>query len=238
MALLANVLTIALSGLFQQSFVYLSDGLMLHPLHLVATKMNASWHGTETAMDTFYIADTNITAGAALPPWVTPERYFVPFELPSSTGKTTRYRAITTAVSAELHCEAMHSSQGRHVFNLTLDNNATGATLTTSHLQPGGTILQCQADVGWLGNPEGTNAAEVLTLVAGNNDTGSIAQSAFCQAQIVAGWIRSNITLEAPSSNHTVVQEARKTTSASLDSATLASRSQCTVPAPFWTVDR
>lgn len=217
MALLANVLTVALSGLFNQSFVSLSDGLLLRQLHVVATKPNATWLSTGLTVDPFYIADTNLTAGTPLPAWVTPDHYFVPFELPSFADKATRYQAITTGVSAELQCEEMHNSQGTNLYNFTLDSNATGAILSTSHYRPDGGMLRCQTGVGWTGNPEGKNAAEVVTLMAEKNGTATNANSAFCRTQIVAGWIRSNITLAAPSSNDTVPQVARKTSSVTMD---------------------
>lgn len=213
MAFLANILTIALSGLLTQHFVSLSNDLLLRQLHLVATKPNSTWMNAGITMDNFYIADANITAGSPLPPWVTPDYYLVPFELPPSADQATRYRAITTGVRAEFQCEELHNSQGQNLFNFTLNSDATGAAITISHYQPDGGMLRCQTDVGWGGNPEGINAAEVLHLVAASNPTGSSAESAFCRAQIVAGWIRSNITLEAPSSNNTVLGSARRTTS-------------------------
>lgn len=226
MALFANILTIALSGLFNQSFVYLSDGLLLRQLHVVTTEPRITSHSTGFTMDNFYIVDSNITAGTPLPPWVTPDRYFVPFELPSPTDKPTRYQGITTALTAELQCEEMHNSHGKHLLNLTLSDAATSFTIITSHYQPDGGILRCQAKqwnvepaqvvVG--GNPEGIKAAEIVTTMVEYNDTGIAAdvsaERAFCEKQILAGWIRSNITLEVATPNNSTF---RGTTSVAMD---------------------
>lgn len=232
MALLANVLTIALSGLFNQSFVYMSEGLLLRQLHIATTKPRNTWHNSGVTMDNFYVADSNITSGTPLPPWVTPDRYFVPFELPLATDTTTRYQGITTAIMAELQCEELHNSHSKHLFNFTLSDYATFIRITTSHYQPDGGIRRCQAtnqnyqigpdhQVGVEGNPEGIKAAEILATMLEYNGTGIAvdvsAERAFCEKQILAGWIRSNITLEVPTSNDTQSDSARKTTSVAMD---------------------
>ena len=164
MALLANVLTIALSGLFTQNFVDLSDGLLLRQLHVIATTPNATWLKSGISMDTFYVAGSNLTAGTPLPAWVTPDHYLVPFELPPPTDKATKYQATTTGVGVELQCEELHHSQGSNLFNLTLNDNATAATLSTSHFQADGVMFRCHPELALGGDPEGINAAEVLTL--------------------------------------------------------------------------
>ena len=245
MALLANVLTIALSGLFNQSFVHISEGLLLRQLCVNTTAPRNTWHKWEVTMDNFYVAGSNITAGTPLPPWVTPDRYFVPFELPLSTDKATRYQGITTAVMADLQCEEMHNSQGKHLLNMTLSDDATFIKISTSHHQPDGGILRCQAQPENLnlerrldvaGNPEGIKATEIVTGMVESNGTeiasDVTAEREFCDKHILAGWIRSSITLEAtPSnsttsnsttsnstiSNNTVPRPTRKTTSVAMD---------------------
>lgn len=218
-ALLSNVLTIALSGLFSQSFVYLNDDLLLRQLSVTSTEPETSttWLDTGVTMEPFYVADSNITAGTPLPAWVTPDHYFLPFEIPPTTGKATKYEVITTGVRAELLCEQMRQSQGRNLFNLTFSNNATAATLSTSHYQPDGGIIKCQIEVGWKGNPEGRNAAEVLTTMANLRGSETDPISRFCRAQIVAGWIRSNITLAAQRTRNTGSAVAHNTTSVAMD---------------------
>lgn len=231
MALMANVLTIALSGLFNQSFVYVSKDLLLRQLHVSTTEPRDTWHHSGFTLDNFYVADSNISTGTPLPPWVTPDRYFVPFELPLSTDTGTRYQGITTGVMAELQCEEMHKTQGNHLLDFTLSDDATFITLSTSHHQTDGGILRCQPldGVGYssqgrvpvAGNPEGIKAAEILTTMVEYNGTGIgadiSAESAFCRTQILAGWIRSNITREASASNNTVHGSTRKTTSVAID---------------------
>jgi len=229
MALLANILTIALSSLFNQKFVYMSEGLLLRQLHLTMTKPRVGWHydgGDGITMDNFYIADSNITAGTPLSPWVTPERYFVPFEIPLPANQTTRYQSITTAVMAELQCEEMQNSQSKHQLNFTLSDDATSIAISTFHYQPDGGILRCQAikdteHIDVKGNPEAIKAAEILTTMAKYKGTGIAAdvsaERVFCEKQILAGWIHSNITLRVSTTNNTLNGSTRKTTSVALD---------------------
>ncbi|KAI9874731.1 MAG: hypothetical protein M1830_009346 [Pleopsidium flavum] len=229
-ALLANVLTIALSGLFNQSFVYLSDDILVSQLHLASTKENYTYLNSATVMDQFYVANSNITASTTLPAWVTPEYFLLPFELPQSADRAARYKAVTTGIGAELECKEMNTTSSRSIYEFTLNNDATKASLSTSHYQPDGSILRCYSGFGdsnsWLednrdhltlwGSPKGTNALEFLTTMVANNFTGTSIERGFCQTLLVGGWIRSNITL-APLSNATSQGSTLNTTSVSMN---------------------
>lgn len=192
-ALLANVLTIALSGLFSQYFVYLSDDILLNHLHLSSTQANNTWLKGGIVIDQFYVASSNITANTTLPAWVTPTHFFLPFELPQSADMAARYAANTTAVGAELECREMNSTLSKSFYNFTLNHDATKMNISTYHHQPDGDIFRCFAGLDVQGPPQGIRALEIFAGLGPINSDAP--ESAFCTSLLVGGWIRSNITL-------------------------------------------
>ena len=225
-ALLANVLTVALSGLFNKNFVYLSENLPLRQLRLSSLQTKSAWINAGTTIDHFYIANSNITAGTSLPPWVTPSHYLVPFELPPSIDIAARYKAVTTAVSAELECREMNTTQSKSFVSFALNEAATFASLSTTHHQPDGVVFRCYPDLilNLEGSPAGTNALEVLTMMVAHDTNGTSAEKAFCPTIMVAGWIRSNITLGAALHSNSTKVPTFRTSSVSMEQMFMACR--------------
>jgi hypothetical protein len=73
MTLLANVLSVALSGLFTESSVLIPQYAELtasHQFPLNGTSLgNGSISRNRPSYDSYYVASSNLTAGTPLPPW-------------------------------------------------------------------------------------------------------------------------------------------------------------------------
>jgi hypothetical protein len=131
MTLLANVLSIAFSGLLTESIVLIpqhADFTASHQFPLNGTSLgNGSITRNRPSYDSYYVASSNLTAGTPLPPWTDGQYVYVPFEsyLPSSTN-ITQYKAATPAVKASLHCFPMQQEMdGRKMRWTTLDEKTT-----------------------------------------------------------------------------------------------------------------
>ena len=120
MTLLANFLSVALSGLFFESIVQSNKTTVFNQLYrldyqnltsLQQTGMLSSTSGGRLA--DFSIATSNISAQTTMPPWTDPDYSYLPFSPKSErTNSSLTYRAETSFLGAELSCEpiSFHSS--------------------------------------------------------------------------------------------------------------------------------
>ncbi|KAF2492362.1 hypothetical protein BU16DRAFT_620741 [Lophium mytilinum] len=143
MALLANVLAIAFSGLFNENEVEVSYSTSLHqhfsdkfvsingsvgPQNIFYANLdsdNAAYQGGK-GMDQFYISVSNTTTGTDLPPWTDQKFMYVPFEVGEVTTSTEYLVATTRAFGAELDCTEVAFSA---------DNSSTGTIWTDPRLK-------------------------------------------------------------------------------------------------------
>lgn len=131
MTLLANVLSVAFSGLFTESSVLLSQHTGFtgtHRFPLNGTSLgNESITRNRPSYDSYYVASSNLAAGTPLPPWTDGQYFYLPFEAyVPSPGNITRHKAATPAVKARLHCFSMQQEMtGRGLRWTTLDEKTT-----------------------------------------------------------------------------------------------------------------
>ncbi|KAF2815848.1 uncharacterized protein BDZ99DRAFT_471166 [Mytilinidion resinicola] len=123
MALLANVLAVAFSGLFNENSVQVLYPTTLNPsLSSKFVSINGSdgpgassdssaddgeYSGAYQGglgMDQFYISESNLTTGTPLPPWTDQRFLYVPFSANSTKPSTQGFRATTRAFGAEVDC--------------------------------------------------------------------------------------------------------------------------------------
>jgi hypothetical protein len=112
MTLLANVLSVSLSGLFTESSVLIlqyAEYTASHQFPLNGTSLgNESISRNRPSYDSYCVASSNLTAGTPLPPWTDGQYFYLPFEAyVSSSVNVTRHTAATPAVKASLHCFPM-----------------------------------------------------------------------------------------------------------------------------------
>lgn len=95
-ALLANVLAVGLGGIFNEKPVLVTYPVELQNLHSAKFDLAALRPTTRNdarQRDNMISVKSNFTLGTEMPPWVTAEYYFQPFEL--STAETTEVESIS-----------------------------------------------------------------------------------------------------------------------------------------------
>lgn len=104
--LLANFLAVALSGLFENAYLPIAkpDTFTQGLDPLIHAQM-------EYGEEQYLLANTNITAGTALPPFVSPEFYFLPFAWDTTVEKngSDLHAAVTRGFGANVTCQPLES---------------------------------------------------------------------------------------------------------------------------------
>ena len=117
-ALLANLLAVALSSVFQDVEVPRSREIEFEqPYQPLLTSIQLPWNvgGTpfrlSQPLDHYYVLKSNFTDAAPLPPWTTRDLYFLPFTTKSDvTRDDVRHQAITQAFGISSTCQTLASS--------------------------------------------------------------------------------------------------------------------------------
>ncbi|KAK5155716.1 hypothetical protein LTR04_005761 [Oleoguttula sp. CCFEE 6159] len=168
MALLANVLAVALQRLLYENLVsipYSTTFVSLYTPKLDGRSLGvASPSHAYVVSDHFNVALSNLTAGTAMPPWADDELFYMPFKSASDSND------IWLLAPPREH-------SGRH--SILSAGIAEGA--------PGG--------LGFSGPPKGRVAFETIWSSGIFNDTEP--ELSVCQNYFVSGWARANNVSEA-----------------------------------------
>jgi hypothetical protein len=209
-AILANVLTVSLSGLFFIDDATRNQTMLLRPsLEPDFQPGRVDLWGTErgySASDLHYLAMSNITAGTSLPPWMTPEYYFLPVDLfsmsPRDSGLT-RYNVDTFGFGVDPRCRELTQSSSNNNFEFKISRDATRATFFTTHTLADGSIVRCisnntvsdptltDPEVSLGGLVYGKQALELVTSMT--NMTSQESDPQYCSNLFVTGWVRADI---------------------------------------------
>ena len=225
-ALLANVLTLGLSGLFSVRLITHGSDISLLQIYspYLSEQGLSRFDKQSTYMygqaDPLYVATANFTKGTSLPAWTTPHHYFPPMDLGTSGSPngSTIYTTQATGFGAVLQCSDLNSANSNDTVAFSFDSDATNMSLVTSHRQPDTSIIQCKPYSWFLGadgdtkdkrgtfakldgDPAVSKALEVSNLMLPLEDDSVGAEEHFCSGLLVKGWIRANTTL---GSNNTV----------------------------------
>ncbi|KAH7413801.1 hypothetical protein DE146DRAFT_7430 [Phaeosphaeria sp. MPI-PUGE-AT-0046c] len=207
MALLANILAIAFSGLFNQRLVEVQYTTMLQPpfdLRLVPINgslgpsetstfgtVNASgaYHGGD-GMDQFLIAESNFTRNTSLPSWTDNSMFYLPLfsEATVTETNTTLFEAKTKAFGATLDCEQLEIGRNFEArisnmvpsVNLTLPRTFGNVRCTKRVPSALATIPKC------VQGPSGVEF--VFNLDARPNATRD--EMNVCTGSVILGWVR------------------------------------------------
>lgn len=215
-ALLANLLTVSLSGLFSNEMqLFDTPTTFIHPLAdtistILAPRENAIDYDNEfrtfaiNPQEPWIIAMANITQASPLPPWVTPEYYFLPFEWKNSTNVTTVHKATTSGFGVDLDCQPLEDESYNAVVHLsgaTAENGGPrfGINITLP-IDDGRTVRCASPGIGavgvdaipsefsGLGSPGQKVTLEYLFRLAPLGPDADQAMNETCASALVVGW--------------------------------------------------
>jgi len=186
MTILANVLSVAFSGLLTESSVLISqntDFTATHQFPLNGTSLgNGSLSRNRPSYDSYYVASSNLTAGTPLPPWTDGQFFYLPFEpyVPSAANITQR-KAATPAVKASLNCFPLHqATNGRNLTWKTLDGRITcDLGLLTNFTSAQHDTPQAIEHVSFASSDQGEQGPK------------------HCDLKVMAGWTRASKPLDS-----------------------------------------
>lgn len=210
MALLANLLSIALSGLFNEAEVLLktsNDFNEQYSMHFVALNGSGPPFTTSSGgtLEPLYIALSNVTAQTPLPPWTDRNRFYLPF---SSSGPslniTSTQRATRPFLGATLECTQINSTDSVRIAGAFEGSDGSyvdsNANLTLQVKRDDGSVVTCGERLFGLftwdftGMPQGQSAFEFNTGLDGIANVTSVEDAAYCREFVAAGWGRSDVT--------------------------------------------
>ena len=219
MALLANLLAVSLSGIFNQATINIRHSTMLSlPLDLKFVSINGSIgpdasqqvFGSMQAsgaymggdgQDQFLISESNYTRGTPLPAWTDEKLFYQPF-LPDHNilVNGSIFEGVTKAFGAELECSKLtigNSFQaGLDFYPNRVDSIAPSVEITvtkdSSRFQCT-SLLKTELRPGGIGGDcvQGSSAAELVLLLKPKNYNATRAEIEACRQNVVLGWLRS-----------------------------------------------
>lgn len=192
-ALLTNILAIAFAGLFNDLPTEITYAIELQAVtssHINNASLSefvdfaVGWTDRRYE-DHFYVALANLTSNTTLPPWISTEFSFQPFQASSGLvdNATETFQASTRGFGVSPKCVTMKSSTQPPSLDFRAfkrDNNLTGIANCTDIFQPE-TMLLNQSQV----PPYGKSAIEV------NDQLRSYRGLNPCQKVFIAGWGRT-----------------------------------------------
>jgi hypothetical protein len=210
MALLANVLAVALSGLFFESTVQnqvRQSFTLPYSLHFNALNGSAPPFIQDRSgnLEPYYITNSNLTAHTPMPPWTDDKFFYLPF-VPDVKEKndTWTYRAVTPMVGGQLSCRAIDVASSLSVFGIRPDETGTPSIASSANLsivieRSNGVKVNCgprfigfdQLNFNINGSASGQSAFEFNTGLDGLVNVTSNADRTFCREHVAAGWIRA-----------------------------------------------
>jgi len=192
MALLANLLAVAFSGLFNESNVTVSYPTVFKTVDPILDGFNSSnVPDFYNPSDNYVRMVSNFTGNTLLPAWSDPHAFYVPFTPASSLlNETVERRTATRAFRAKLDCTAVPVSESNGTDLLVyLDQTINLRCLAIATLNPPFTLNP--ADMLRYGNCSGVPTAnELVSPLYGIKDASST-DDALCRQHIVVAWART-----------------------------------------------
>ncbi|GIZ47520.1 hypothetical protein CKM354_001060900 [Cercospora kikuchii] len=204
MVLLANGLSVALSGLMYEGQQMVPTGADFMPTKaarfraLNGTGMPFNADGVEQTLQggmtngPFYRIMSNLTADTPLPPWTDSDYAYVPVDL-NTVNENDTAEITTVAFAAELRC-ARVSSPNDYILDF-YDPSGVAAALNVSLLKPDGSTVNCTDERKWTGSwignlrdPQDGHVAIELGTMLGSN--ASAEDHLYCRQHLLAGWLR------------------------------------------------
>ncbi|KAF3022980.1 hypothetical protein E8E14_009900 [Neopestalotiopsis sp. 37M] len=218
-ALLGNILAVGLGGIFDERQVDKEYNVQYQPQRsLVPTKDRVEIPETQTIMtdavkynDNLQLVLTNLSAHTSLPPWTTPEAYFLPFaDISNSSTTTDLQRMNTTGIVYEPRCSTVGTDDTSSDDYIHFAYNNTHSQLYLNHVFQNGSSIRCgvssgtflQTDISAVnitGNkdrPRGSSSNEIYSMMQTLSEDGASTTDGdeFCSGTALVGWVRANAT--------------------------------------------
>ncbi|ETS77072.1 hypothetical protein PFICI_10946 [Pestalotiopsis fici W106-1] len=217
-ALLGNILAVGLGGIFDEREVDMEYTVQYQPQRsLSPTKDRVELPSGTLQMavkysDHLQLVRTNLSAHTSLPPWTTPEAYFLPFaDILNSSTTTDLQRANTTGIVFEPRCSVVSTDNTSSEDYIHFVYNNTHSQLYLNHVFQNESSIRCgvmsgtfeQTDVsavnitGKQDRPRGPSSNEIYSVMQALSEDGlqtTDADDEFCGRMILAGWVRINAT--------------------------------------------
>jgi hypothetical protein len=222
-AILANVLTIALSSIFviRQTTIPIDvNAIQVYSPVLNASILRSSLTfetGMNSAVDAngepFQFLLSNITTGTPLPPWTKNERYYLPVNFTLEEDMSENHRLTTLGFESATDCTVLMELQGTFAYEFSLNSDATQIKFQTTENFPNGTKAECFFPMGMTddtitfadmnhpttqifvsGNPAGQTAVETFTISYPGFGNHYENKIGY-KDQFVGFWARANISL-------------------------------------------
>lgn len=223
-AILANVLTIALSGIFVVRETTISSDLDIMQIYsptVNSSVMNSSedFQGVGSRVpgtngEPFQFLLSNLSAGTPLPSWTTKDRYYLPFELENASQNQSNYAFTTVGFEGSLACTVLTETPGNFTYDFSLNSDATQVRFLTTRTHANGTKVDCFAPMSMTddtirladgnhpttqifvsGNSSGQNALEMFMVPMAGPSAGDRQLRRSCSDLFVGVWARANISL-------------------------------------------
>jgi hypothetical protein len=216
MALLANLLAVALAGLFfhevvevrrsanfrtpfEMSFVSIngSVGPVGGGRYDGSTIRSGAYRGGQ-GKEQFLIAESNYTRGTPLPAWTNDRFFYMPFtpDMGGVVDSHNYYEADTTAIGAEIECSGLEHSDFHA--DLSYLHERVNVTLARDGVEVGCESSGFSIDAGLatgIGDGRiclnGLSALELSLLLEARSPNASLAEKETCWGTVVLGWLRS-----------------------------------------------
>ncbi|EME42944.1 hypothetical protein DOTSEDRAFT_88953 [Dothistroma septosporum NZE10] len=214
MTLLANALSVALSGLMYEGTVSISHGAGLHvakafqfgSLNGTAPPFNSDVASTteiDTTSESFYRLMSNLTADTPLPAWSDTDFAYQAADL-SGINENTTVDIDVGAVGATTTCRAL-ANQGVENYTLIYNNDAAEAAITVHINTNEAGVISCTNWRPWtrsnaapgssyVANPQPGRSALELNAWLSSRKTAP-KYDLFCRQHILAGWIRAEFEI-------------------------------------------
>ncbi|GAD93567.1 hypothetical protein MYCGRDRAFT_110449 [Paecilomyces variotii No. 5] len=208
----ANVLTIGLSGLFEIQYSNMGTPVIMNQNLSLSVPRN---HTNVPDGENGYPLQTvraNLSEHVTLPPWLSPEYYFLPLSIPIRNETADESYSVTTSgVSSRLDCKQLIENDSDLGYTFALNHDATEANFTIRETLSDGTTIRCfspnseigdnakppaeTTQIGLRGPPEGRKALEVFIQPISSYVSGTRQEDFACPRMLIAGWVRSSISL-------------------------------------------
>lgn len=208
----ANVLTVGLSGLFQIQYSNIDTPVIMNQnLSLVVPHNHTNVPDGENGYPLQSVR-ANLSEHVTLPPWLSPEYYFLPLSIPDRNETAdVSYNVTTSGVSSRLDCQQLIENDSNLGYTFALNHDATEANFTIRETLSDGTTIRCfspnseigdnakppaeTTQIGLRGPPEGRKALEVFIQPISSYVSGTQQEDYACPRMLIAGWVRSSISL-------------------------------------------
>ena len=212
---LVNVLAVSL---FEVQTISFAERKLYHPQSLPIFAGNYSSLGLTYGEDQLYIARANLTEHALLPPWTTPDLYFLPFELDAGSPSAT-YEFATPGFGIDSSCRPIDQSTPNPKTSFQLSEDGTMLDFLASYENDHGDSIICttlfnrfvyvndtsqtanvtETDLFASLNP-GRASVQFATTMQSLNDT-SIDSVNFCLSQMLFYWGHATFPAELALNN-------------------------------------